>query len=229
MTGSRGSSISTRSSISTNRRSAARRARTRRPIPAPSRRSATGSPGSGGDRARLQGRALLLQRQGRALRGLPGRRRHQDRDAFPARRLCPVRRLQGQALRETPGRLIQGQVDRRRRRAGRRIKAPATSRARLYPYRPTGDAAFGGDAQRVSFWKELSRRATPRRATTGLDAQVLEVLHRLVETVGGDPGHQDRGDHRSRGRRQGGRVVAVGTPEQVAQAAGSYTGGLGRT
>ena len=41
---SRGWSISTRSSTSTSRPSAARRARTRRPIPAPSRRSANGSP-----------------------------------------------------------------------------------------------------------------------------------------------------------------------------------------
>ena len=49
-----------------------------------------------GRRARLQARPLLLQRQGRPLRGLPGRRRDQDRDAFPARRLRPVRRLQGQ-------------------------------------------------------------------------------------------------------------------------------------
>ena len=43
-TRSTASSTSTRSSTSTSRRSAARRARTRPPIPAPSRRSATGSP-----------------------------------------------------------------------------------------------------------------------------------------------------------------------------------------
>ena len=43
-TASRASSTSTRSSTSTSRRSAARRARTRRPTPAPSRRSANGSP-----------------------------------------------------------------------------------------------------------------------------------------------------------------------------------------
>jgi excinuclease UvrABC ATPase subunit len=42
--GSRGWRTSTRSSTSTSRRSAAPRARTRRPIPAPSARSATGSP-----------------------------------------------------------------------------------------------------------------------------------------------------------------------------------------
>ena len=39
-----------------------------------------------------------LQRQGRPLRGVPGRRRDQDRDALPARRLRHLRRLQRQAL-----------------------------------------------------------------------------------------------------------------------------------
>ena len=48
--------------------------------------------------ARLRARPLLLQRQRRPLRGLPGRRRHQDRDALSARRLRHLRRLQGQAL-----------------------------------------------------------------------------------------------------------------------------------
>ena len=53
---------------------------------------------AGGEGARLRAGPLLLQRQGRALRGVPGRRRHQDRDALPARRLRHLRRLQGQAL-----------------------------------------------------------------------------------------------------------------------------------
>ena len=39
----------------------------------------------GGSRARLQARPLLVQREGRALRGLPRRRPDQDRDALPAR------------------------------------------------------------------------------------------------------------------------------------------------
>ena len=47
---------------------------------------------AGGQGARLSARALLVQRQGRALRGLPGRRRHQDRDALPARRVRHLRR-----------------------------------------------------------------------------------------------------------------------------------------
>ena len=38
--------------------------------------------------ARLQAGPLQLQRQGRPVRGLPGRWRDQDRDAFPARCLC---------------------------------------------------------------------------------------------------------------------------------------------
>ncbi len=41
---------------------------------------------------------FLLQCEGRALRSVPGRRRHQDRDALPAGRLRHLRRLQGQAL-----------------------------------------------------------------------------------------------------------------------------------
>ncbi len=48
-----------------------------------------------GQGPRLPPRPVQLQRQGRALRGLRGRRHHQDRDALPARRLRPVRGLQG--------------------------------------------------------------------------------------------------------------------------------------
>ncbi len=84
---SRASNTSTRSSTSTSRRSGARRARTPRPTPAPSPRSATGSRVCPRPRRAATSRPLLLQRQGRALRGLPGRRRHQDRDALPAGRL----------------------------------------------------------------------------------------------------------------------------------------------
>ncbi len=47
---------------------------------------------------RLQARPLFVQRQGRAVRGLPGRRHDQDRNALPARCLCAVRPVQGPAL-----------------------------------------------------------------------------------------------------------------------------------
>ena len=44
-------------------------------------------------KARLRAGALFLQRRRRTLRGLPGRRRAQGRDALPARRLRAVRHL----------------------------------------------------------------------------------------------------------------------------------------
>ena len=63
-----------------------------RPDPRAVRRHARGA------RPRLPARPLQLQRQGRPLRELQGRRDHQDRDAVPAGRLRPVRGVQGQAL-----------------------------------------------------------------------------------------------------------------------------------
>ena len=87
---------------------------------------------AGGEGARLQARALQLQRQGRALRGLPGRRRHQDRDALPARRLRHLRDLQGRALQpRDAGGEVPRQVDRRRaRHDGRGRRASSSRRSR---------------------------------------------------------------------------------------------------
>ena len=114
---------------------------------------------AGGACARLQARPLLVQRQGRALRGLPRRRPDQDRDALPARRLRAVRAVPRQALQPRDARrALQGQDDRRRardaRRGGARVlpahpedPAPAgdaeRGRARLHPPRPAGDDAVG--------------------------------------------------------------------------------------
>jgi excinuclease ABC subunit A len=102
----------------------------------------------------------------------------------------------------------------------------------------------GGEAQRVKLATELSRRATGRtlyvldEPTTGLHfadvEKLLQVLHRLVDSgntvlviehnldviktadwivdLGPEGGHR------------GGRVIATGTPEQVAQVADSATG-----
>jgi excinuclease ABC subunit A len=102
----------------------------------------------------------------------------------------------------------------------------------------------GGEAQRVKLAKELAKRATGRtlyildEPTTGLHAddirQLLGVLHRLVDlgnsvlviehnmdviktadyVIDVGPG----------GGRRGGRIVASGTPEEVAACEESLTG-----
>ena len=102
----------------------------------------------------------------------------------------------------------------------------------------------GGEAQRVKLSKELSKRSTGRtlyvldEPTVGLHFadihQLLEVLHRLTDggnTVLVIEHHMDvikTADHvidlGPEGGEEGGYVVATGTPEEVAQVKGSYTG-----
>ncbi len=102
----------------------------------------------------------------------------------------------------------------------------------------------GGEAQRVKLAKELGRRSTGHtlylldEPTTGLHpadtARLLGVLQRLVdggntvlvvehnlEVVKVADWVLDLGPE---GGAAGGRLIAQGTPEQVARAAGSYTG-----
>jgi excinuclease ABC subunit A len=102
----------------------------------------------------------------------------------------------------------------------------------------------GGEAQRVKLAKELGRRVTRRtlylldEPTTGLHladtARLLEVLQRLVdagntvlviehnlEVVRAADWVIDLGPE---GGAAGGRLIAEGTPDQIAQVAGSYTG-----
>jgi excinuclease ABC subunit A len=162
---------------------------------------------AGGQGARLQARAVQLQRQGRALRGLPGRRRHQDRDALPARRLRHLRDLQGQALQprdagdQFKGKSIADVLDMTVEDAQDFFKAVPSIREKMdalmrvgLGYIKVGQQATtlsGGEAQRVKLSKELSKRSTGRtlyildEPTTGLHFEdvrkLLEVLHELVD------------------------------------------------
>lgn len=102
----------------------------------------------------------------------------------------------------------------------------------------------GGEAQRVKLAKELSRRATGKtfyildEPTTGLHFEdvrkLLEVLHTLVdqgntvvviehnlEVIKTADWVIDLGPE---GGHKGGRVIAAGTPEDIAAHADSFTG-----
>jgi excinuclease ABC subunit A len=102
----------------------------------------------------------------------------------------------------------------------------------------------GGEAQRVKLAKELSKRATGRtlyildEPTTGLHfadiEQLLVVLHRLrdegntviviehnLDVIKTADWVVDLGPDGGDG---GGRIIATGTPEEIAQSASSYTG-----
>ena len=102
----------------------------------------------------------------------------------------------------------------------------------------------GGEAQRVKLSKELSKRSTGRtlyildEPTTGLHFEdvrkLLEVLHELVDqgnsviVIEHNLDVVKTADHiidiGPEGGDGGGRIVATGTPEEVAEVAESYTG-----
>jgi len=102
----------------------------------------------------------------------------------------------------------------------------------------------GGEAQRVKLSKELSKRSTGRtlyildEPTTGLHfadiKKLITVLNKLVDTgntvvvIEHNLDVIKSADHiidlGPEGGDRGGEVVATGTPEEIAQVSGSYTG-----
>ena len=114
----------------------------------------------GGAGARLRPGSVLVQREGRALRGVQGGRRHPDRDALPPRRLRDLRGLQRTALlaRDPRGARTAGRASptssisrwRRRSTSSRRSSRSdqardfARRRARLRAPRSVGDDALRG-------------------------------------------------------------------------------------
>jgi excinuclease ABC subunit A len=206
--GSRAWRTSTRSSTSTSRRSAARRARTRPPIPAPSDRSATGSPACPRARPRLRPGPLQLQRQGRPLRGLPGRRlikieMHFLPDVYVTCDVCKGKRYNRETLEILfKGKSIADVLDMTVEEAADFFKAVPPIRDKMETLKrvglgyvkvgqsgddPVGRRGPAGEAVQGA----VSKRATGKtlyildEPTTGLHFEdtkkLLEVLHELVD------------------------------------------------
>ena len=102
----------------------------------------------------------------------------------------------------------------------------------------------GGEAQRVKLAKELSKRSTGKtlyvldEPSVGLHAadvhKLIEVLHRLADTgntvviIEHNLDIIKVADHLidlgPEGGERGGEIIAEGTPEEICQCSGSYTG-----
>ena len=181
-----------------------------------------------GQGARLPAGPVLVQRQGRPLRGVRRRRHDQDRDELPARRLRAVRGLPRRPVQPRDARgALQGQDHRRGARHADRGGRSSSSRpcrrspGTCGPWSTSASATSGsasrrptlsgGEAQRVKLAAELQKRSTGRtiyvldEPTTGLHFEdirkLLGVLQRLVDK--GNTVHRDRAQPR---RHQDGRL-----------------------
>src|SRR5258708_10706021 len=204
-TASRASSISTRSSTSTSRRSAAPRARIPRPIPAPSPRSANGSPACEAKaRGYEPGRFSFNVKGGRCEAcqgdGVIKIEMHFLPDVYVTCDVCKGKRYNRETLEVlVKGKWIADVLEMTVEEAAEFFKAvPRVSETFKTLHRVGLDyihvgqqatTLSGGEAQRVKLAKELSKRATGRtlyildEPTTGLHfhhvAQLLQVLQEL--------------------------------------------------
>ena len=204
---------------------------------------------------------LLLQREGRTLRGLRGRRRPQDRDALSRRRLRDAAKsARASASTRRPcassykGHSIADVLELTVARGPRALRRASEDRGPLSLLERVGldylhlgqpsPTLSGGEAQRIKLARELSKRATGPtlyildEPTTGLHfddvRKLLTVLDELVDagnTVVVIEHNLDVIktadwviDLGPEGGPDGGRIVAQGTPEDVARVRGSHTG-----
>ena len=135
----------------------------------------------------LQARAFQLQRQGRAVRSLPGRRRHQDRDALSAGRLCDLRDVPRRALQpRDAGDQVQGQEHCRCARHDGRGRAGILQGGALDP-REDGCAGPGGS------W--LHQGGSAGDDAVGRRGAASQAVQGVVEAIdGADPLHPRRAD-----------------------------------
>ena len=171
--------------------------------------------------ARLWSRTVLVQRQGRPLRGMPRRRHVENRNELPAGRVRGLRGMPRPALQPRDSRSeVQRQIGRRRaehaHRGGRAVLQgvpvhlalpghPGAGRSRLYPARPAGADAVRRriaaretrDGTPTAFHRQ--NRVHPRRADHRPAFRGRTQTAARIAGIGGQGQHRHR--HRAQSRR----------------------------